>query len=241
MKKEYILQEIVRTTEENSGKPLGAKRFENETGIKHADWCGRYWAKWSDAVREAGHEPQEFNQPYDEEYLLTKIIDLIRELGKFPSSNELRLKVHNDATYPSKNVFDRLGRKNDRIRKIIEYCDGRSGFSDVLEICQPLYRADAEINNGEKENAADENFGFVYLMKSGNYYKVGRSNSADRRLYELNIQMPEKLHLVHKIQTDDPTGIEAYWHARFEDKRKNGEWFDLSGADVRAFKRRKFM
>ena len=34
MNKDHIISEIVRTTEENNGKPLGTQRFERVTGIK---------------------------------------------------------------------------------------------------------------------------------------------------------------------------------------------------------------
>lgn len=90
-------------------------------------------------------------------------------------------------------------------------------------------------------NSPVENFGYVYLLKSGRFYKIGKTNAVGRREYELAIQLPEKTTTVHAIQTDDPTGIEAYWHKRFADRRKNGEWFELSAAEVRAFTRRKFM
>jgi hypothetical protein len=53
MNKQHILDEISRTAKDNDGVPLGAARFEAETGIKVSDWRGRFWARWGDAVREA--------------------------------------------------------------------------------------------------------------------------------------------------------------------------------------------
>ena len=63
-------------------------------------------------------------------------------------------------------------------------------------------------------------------MKSGKFYRIGRTNKLDRRQYEVGVQLPEEYQRVHSIQTDDPSGIEAYWHNRFHgDKRLNGDGF----------------
>jgi hypothetical protein len=56
-------------------------------------------------------------------------------------------------------------------------------------------------------------------------------------LSELGVTAAVEQQLVHEVKTDDPAGVEAYWHRRFEAKRMRGEWFNLDAADVRAFKR----
>jgi hypothetical protein len=83
--------------------------------------------------------------------------------------------------------------------------------------------------------------GYVYLMKAGRFYKIGRTNVLGRRERELVIQLPEAAKGIHSIKTDDPTGIEEYWHRRFHNRRKNGEWFELTSQDLATFRRRKFM
>jgi len=48
--------------------------------------------RWGDALREAGLEPNLFNQAYDTKMIIEKFVSLIRELGKFPVRRELQLK-----------------------------------------------------------------------------------------------------------------------------------------------------
>lgn len=241
--KEYILAEIKRTAKENGGVALGRNKFKSETGITYDDWHGKYWTKWSDAVREAGCIPNKFQQPYKEEQLLEKLIELIVELDHFPTNSEIRYKAHNDQNFPSHNTFCRLGKKSDRAQKIIEYCKRNAGNDRLIEICmkvnQENTKRDSKVKMVREKEIID--FGCVYLMKSGKYYKVGKSKYPGRRQYELDRQSPEEVRLLHEIRTDDPDGIESYWHKRFESKRKKGEWFELTPQDVKDFKRRKIM
>lgn len=238
MDKQHILDEIRRTAKANGGDPLGRLRFLTETGIKQSDWYGKYWIRWGDALVEAGLTPNLKQQPYEEEHLIVKLISLTREIGHFPIAGDLRMQARKDPDFPSHSSFGRLGLKNQRMRRVAEYCRANKGFEDVLELCQDAI--DQEEHAPKKETGPGD-FGFVYLIKSGRYYKIGRSNSSGRREYELAIQLPDKADKVHEIRTDDPVGIEAYWHNRFDSKRKNGEWFDLTALDIKAFRRRKFM
>lgn len=241
MDKHHILDRIRSTAHTNGGVPLGSRRFFKETGIRHADWFGKYWARWGDALREAGFAPNTLQGGYDEDELLRRLVLFIRELGHFPVSGELRLKHRTDPEFPDRKTYEvRFGLKRQFMNRVLEYCVAHPTCGDVAEICRRGLSKYPVTEPAEQEGPV-EIVGFVYLAKSGRYFKIGKTNSAGRRHYELGLQLPERATLVHVIETDDPSGIEAYWHKRFAPKWKNGEWFELEATDVVAFKRRKFM
>lgn len=230
--KEKILEEIRRTAKGNGGVPLGRGKFERETGINQYQ-IAKFWSSYGAAQREAGFEPNTLNTAHDLEFLKESMVSLIREIGKFPVPADLSVKRNQDSNFPSPKSFDRLGNRLEKLKKISDYAQEK-GYSDVVAICAPLL----EISKPEiQDTDSDEMLGEVYLFKSGRYYKIGKTNDTVRRGTELRIQLPEKLDLIHSIKTDDPSGIEAYWHRRFDAKRMNGEWFDLSASDIKMFKR----
>lgn len=240
MNKEEILSEIRRVAEGNNGVVPRMDKFRAETGIDTAEWKGKHWARWGDAIREAGLAPNRFGtQSYDEAFLIQKYAEFARVLSALPTKDDLRLRRRNDPEFPSAMAFSRRWSKTDLIRKVLDYCRCCFGFDEVIELCERyMSQQVAEIESEEAQIGCD---GYVYLLKSGRFYKIGRTCAPGRREYELGIQLPEQAKRIHVIRTDDPGGIEAYWHKRLEAKRKNGEWFELNAEDIRAFKRRKFM
>ncbi len=170
--------------------------------------------------------------------MIESLIALTRELGHFPLKADLMMKRRTDPAFPSHNTFRRFGSKSDAAAKVLEYCHAQDGFDDVIPLCEVIV---PKVSASHERGPNDDELGFVYLLRSGRYYKIGKTNAHGRRERELAIQLPEKARTVHVIRTDDPTGIETYWHNRFAEKRRNGEWFELDSRDVNMFKRRKFM
>jgi len=237
MNKQEIISEIRRIAKECGGKAPGIQRFSTETGVRKSDWYPSLWLRWSDAISEADCQPNDFGFAYDPDVLITKYIELIRELGHFPIEGELIIKKRNDIAFPSPSSFSKLGSKQERVKKIIEYCYGKSEFDDIISICSGI--AKPTHKNLDLINLDSPKSGYVYLIRHGkrNEYKIGKTYNPIRREGEIRIELPERIEPIHYIKTDDPAGIESYWHSRFVNKRKEGEWFLLTAEDVRAFKR----
>ena len=234
MNKNEILAEIRRTATANGGVPLGRERFAAATGITDTDWIGRYWARWSDAVREAGFEPNQLQGPRSDEDILGCLATLVRELGRFPVATEIKLRARNDPGFPWHNTFAKFGPKTALAARLEQFCRER-GENSIAEICAAVAKSSRREVMSEADGSA---VGYVYLVQHGTRreYKIGRTNNTLRREGELRTELPEQLSPIHTIATDDPSGVERYWHMRFAEKRKNGEWFALDAADVRAFK-----
>jgi hypothetical protein len=164
---------------------------------------------------------------------------LVRELGRFPAVSDLTVKHAREPSFPTEKTYRRFAGQNALASRVLQYCSEHEGYDDIKTFCQA--RANTAAHETTVAKSATGELGYVYLLRSGRNYKIGKTNAVGRRERELAIQLPDRANMVHAIKTDDPDGIEAYWHRRFAAQRKNGEWFSLNAADVQVFKRRKFM
>ncbi len=237
MEKLEVLEAIRRITRANGGKPPGRTAFESQTGIKQSDWYPYLWIRWGDAIVEAGYAANQLATATSEEVLIQSYISLARELSHLPVSGEIRRKAGTDKSFPSHTVFGRLGGMKKMLDAVHHYCQENAGHEDILTLLANRKGSEKRDLTGEPSRESKVETGFVYLMKSGRHHKIGRTISLGSRERQLAIKIPIPPTTVHSIETDDPSGVEAYWHRRFAEKRGEGEWFDLSAEDIKAFKR----
>jgi hypothetical protein len=84
-------------------------------------------------------------------------------------------------------------------------------------------------------HAPEQPGGYVYFLKCGQFYKIGRSKSLKQRF--MGFPFPEKPRLIKVVRCLDYGILEKALHALFAHKRTHGEWFDLSEDEVLQAKR----
>ena|SRR5687768_11455988 len=85
----------------------------------------------------------------------------------------------------------------------------------------------------KKTRTYSDYYGYVYLLKCGDLYKIGQSATPYRRVKQFRTASPHPIELVHTLPRSILyKHIEKQLHWRFRDKRRSGEWFALDGADV---------
>ena len=236
--KEQILSDIRRLGKQRGGH-ISLDAFLTATGMKAHQLLGKFWARWNDALTEAELRTMEFSNPRtEEETVIEAFAQLIETLKKWPTGTEMLLERGRNESFPSIKVVRRVRNMPDFVSRLSAYCAANDNLSIAAKIAAE--RMEAEEVEPRLDDHAPIN-GYVYMMRSGRRYKIGRTTSPSRRHREVRLDLPDPTTLIHTIPTDDPTGIESYWHLRFSSKRvRDTEFFTLDASDVAAFKRRKY-
>ncbi len=215
------------------GRPPDSVTFYRESRISKGTAEVAFGSKaFSKIQRAAGDEPREFVKPgrTKDEFLET-YGQIVREFQSIPTEADWK---HSRIKPTPSGYRRKLGLRWSELPNAFRgWAIDRPDWKDIVAICD----SSSPPKGVDGKESSPETYGYVYLIKSGKFHKIGRTNSPGRRGYEVALQLPEEIETVHLIKTDDPVGVEAYWHERFKDKRKKGEFFELPAEDIRAFKR----
>lgn len=226
-----IIAKIRRIAAENGGAPPGIKRFATLTGVKRTLWQGRFWARWSDALTEAGFSPNPRQEPLEDADMLAAMAEAARRLQRIPTDSELCLLRRAGVRIPTNQTYIRhFGSKPGWLWQLKNWTAQTPGWDDVAALL-------ADVPDPPEPDLRPKLTGAVYLLRFGSHHKIGCSEVPDQRVVGLQQMLPPGTNLVHLIKTDDPYGVENYWHRRFAAKRIKGEWFKLSRQDIAAFRR----
>jgi hypothetical protein len=244
--REEILSEIRKFVSANDGEIPGERTFVAATRIKQSAWKGKYWPRWTDAVREAGYNPNVMQQKIPDEDVLRQLARFITNLGHFPVRDEINMQARATPGFPVwQTIKKRYGGMPQTARALLEFSH-TTGDIAVAKLCETRLECEAVKPKpaADRQHLTAPRVGFVYLKYSPSLrlYKIGKANDPVKRGAGISLLLPEDLVPRHEIRTDFPYILEKYWEHRFRPKKKQGEWYDLNSADVDAFKkRREFM
>lgn len=176
----HILHEIRRIAKANGGKPPGQNEFKNETGINKGDWFPHHWVRWGDALEEAGFVRNKFQEGFTREFILEKLIGLIRQnklegKSRFPVEGEMLAEKKKSPDFPNASTFrQRFGGKFQTAKAMLEYCRGRDGFEGVIKACEEVVKTGQVPSAKEKEVTVQGMLGEVYLYGQVDITRLGK-------------------------------------------------------------------
>jgi hypothetical protein len=170
MTRETIIQAIKSATVRNAGRTMGARAFHARSGISRTDLWNAGFARYSDAVREAGLVPNQLQTARDSGQMLSSLARVVRQLGRFPSISDLKAARKSDPELPSYEAYFRLsGGSITRLPDLLEaHCRENNELSDVADILALVTRTQPKPEVGTLRLGVQ---GYVYLARHGRDYK----------------------------------------------------------------------
>jgi len=79
--------------------------------------------------------------------------------------------------------------------------------------------------------------GYIYILKSRKFYKIGRTKNPESRLKTYQTENPHGIKVIEMTEVYDYEKAEATLLSRFEPKKQTGEWFNFNLNDVKEAKK----
>lgn len=79
---------------------------------------------------------------------------------------------------------------------------------------------------------------FVYVMRSGKYYKIGWAVDPEKRMKEMQVGNPKKIRIIGRFPVSThkkARKLEAAIHQKFKHQHHRGEWYRLKEKDLEFF------
>ena len=109
----------------------------------------------------------------------------------------------------------------------IKLYNDKVNYNKTLELEQSTLEEYATKPLTKKES------GYVYLYKSGEHYKIGRSKSPTARRVKYITENPNKIDVLLEVKVNNYKEQEAELLNLYKNKKHRGEWFCLNAKDVK--------
>ena len=105
-------------------------------------------------------------------------------------------------------------------------CDEVNYVGVAEEVSSDNDRSDYIIS--KKKNKVDDENGYIYVIKAGNHYKIGRSKTQNDRVKSYSTHNPHPIEVIINKQVAGYKNLEVELHEMFKEQRVKGEWFELN-------------
>lgn len=105
----------------------------------------------------------------------------------------------------------------------------------ALLLDEAIYGRDRAPLARPPERQPDVNAGFVYVVRAGEFCKIGKAKNARNRVARL--RLPFEHEIVLTAAVGNRHEAERRLHQRFAAQRANGEWFRLTDDDISGISR----
>ena len=88
-------------------------------------------------------------------------------------------------------------------------------------------------SHANQEPKIPDRIGFVYIVETGGYHKIGRTNNIDARIATYIAENPLEIKVIAKYKVKDNIVAESKLLKAFEGKKYRNEWFKLEENDLK--------